>query len=527
MWKFIRHFLIIFIILFQVSFEKKIYGVEISGLNVPDEVLREIVEYTPYPLKTIEIFKLVSRSFCLFSYRAFFDLGDQVMDRLCFESTATISNYLSFKESLDLKRMFVIFFNTEDHDRVSEIENFEFIVHPIANEFKQAMLKDLENDPESNFLFKNIIQKLEKPIQCPIEKNFLSICYQHGLGFEKDENEARKLEKKIISDLSSSHQPIFSWNFQIWMEPIFFKWFQGLEFLTRLQLVQDYLKHFSYARVEFVKGWIQFAIKEICEFVPNNPRHFYSYFQIGECYFNLLNQLPLNQFIKDYTGTLTQLRNWLKKISSAFFKLKVKDDKKVDLFLKKIKAYFKILELFKNEESIELLKGEDTIDFLNEIEEFFVKEFMDFFGLQGECFFLGKFKAARLFSILNKNSIALKKLKKYAKNWLASEKNKIKKMLSSDFSKVQDFSEKWKDYYSMAVYCIQEKQDLEEVGMKWIQDFFNSKTEIDFYLQLEAAAEWIDRSPNLQITQYIRDWARSEKVNGNFERWLNQLNQNE
>ena len=122
---------------------------------------------------------------------------------------------------------------------------------------------------------------------------------------------------------------------------------------------------------------------------------------------------------------------------------------------------------------------------------------------------------------LDENCVALGKIQSLAL------KDEMKEILTQNFSEVQDFSEKWKDYYSMAVYCIQEKQSLEEVGMKWIQAFFDPQAKIDFYLQLEAAAEWIDRSPNLQITQCIRDWARSEKVKEYLEQWLDQLNQGE
>src|SRR6185369_6781092 len=75
---FIRYFLIIFVILFQMSQEKKVYGIEISGIHVPDEVLREIVEWTPHPWETLESFKMVSRGFYHFVYQEFFRKKNQV-----------------------------------------------------------------------------------------------------------------------------------------------------------------------------------------------------------------------------------------------------------------------------------------------------------------------------------------------------------------------------------------------------------------------------------------------------------------
>src|SRR5689334_9429988 len=106
---FVQYFLIIFIISFQVSHGKEVCSVNISGIEVPDKVLREVVEYTSHPLKTIENFKLVSKDFYHFVYREF-----------------GIRNCSTFKEDLKLKKMFLVFLDQEDQDRNNKIKKFKF-----------------------------------------------------------------------------------------------------------------------------------------------------------------------------------------------------------------------------------------------------------------------------------------------------------------------------------------------------------------------------------------------------------------
>jgi len=524
-----------------VSQEKEVYGVDILGLNVPDEVLSEVVDYTPYPLRTIDNFKLVSRSFYAFFYRNFFNffsVKDQMINQLGFKKGAQteIDKYflsdlsLSLKEILEIKKMFSIFFNTEYEINETIIKELKFKVYPIANDFRRAMLKYLKNDHEADCLLKNIIKELNQQIEnfkSPIAKEILSIFYQNGFGVEQDEAEARKLEKDIISCLSNSNEIILPWNFQIRIFPIFIEWFQNLELLTQLQLVQNYLKSFSYVQIEFVNEWVHIFLEEINEFIFPKTRYPHLHFQVGEGYLNLLNllkQLPLDHLIEDFLIMLKFTRKWLKEHSFDFFKLELGDDEKVNLFLEKIKIYFKLLELFKNNDNVGFLDKKDSIEFLSKIGEIFLNKFKNFFHLKDEHFFIGKFKAAQLFSNLSKNSVAIEELwefKKIIKDWLELKKDEMKKALT------QDFYNQWKDYCSLAVYCIQEKQGLEKMGMNCIQAFFSLEAEVDIFLQTEIAAYLIEESKNSQVFQCIKNWLKLEKTQVHLKEWLNQLEQYE
>src|SRR6185503_11554119 len=91
--------------------------------------------------------------------------------------------YLSLRENLKLKKMFLVFLNKEDQERASKLEKFKFIAHPMADDFKKAMLKDLENHLEGDLLFKDLFQKLDqqvKEFKCSIAADCLSMCYQYS-----------------------------------------------------------------------------------------------------------------------------------------------------------------------------------------------------------------------------------------------------------------------------------------------------------------------------------------------------------
>jgi len=523
---FIRCFLIIFIILFQVSYEKEVYATEAEKtpiLKLPDEILREIVLYAPYPFEIIENLKLVSKYFYDFVYREFFGIID------C----------LSFKENLNFKRMLLVFLNQEDQDRVSKIEKFEFIVQSFADDFKQAMLKTLQSHPKANLFFENpiLIQKLNKQIERPIVKDILSVCHQYGLGVKQDENEAKKLEKEMISDLLSSYQLIPAWEVQILMDPVFVEWFQKLGILKRLKWAQDYLKYpsYAYAKIEYIKNWIQSerVQKEVSEFIENKALYdFYSKLQVCECYLYLLHSLikQLNLH-RDQFHSVTFIRNWLTSKSTqsdVLSNLNVRrrtllerstlTDSSKFLFLELTKItvlYLKLLELF---------RVQKNDDFLKKVKTCFLEEFLKYFSLKNEHFFLKKFVVVQFFSHLEKYFINQFYLKKYCQDWLVKNKERIKRKMSEDLSQLQNFFEEWKNYCSLAVSCIQEKQGLEEVGMNCIQAFFRPETELDIFLQIEMAAYLIKKFPSAQVIQCIKNWLNLEKTQRHFKKWFNQCN---
>ena len=499
-----------------MSQEKKVYGMKILNIDIPDEILREILEHTPDPLEMIENFKLVSKDFYNFVYREFFGVID------C----------LSFKENLNFKRMLLVFLNQEYQDRLSKIEKFEFIIQPFADDFKQAMLKTLQSHPKANRFSENpiLIQKLNEQIERPIVKDILSVCHQYGLGVKQDENEARKLERKMISDLSGSHQLVFPRDVQIWMDPIFLEWFHGLELLTRLQFAQDNLKHSLSicAKMELVKKWLQSEVvqKEIVDFIKKKDwLHLYSKLQICEYYLSLLNQLnlPWNQSV------VTFIQGWLlsESIQSdsllfLSFKNRVHLGLKSFSFFEITKTaviYFKLLKLFKVSVNFYFFS---TV--INTVKEFFLREFYQYFVPQSEYFFLGQCRVAQFCSDLDKKFINSVDLKKFSQSWLKKMDNKLRKRLTSELCQDPDFFKEWKDYCSLAIYCIQKKQGLEEVGMNCIQAFFSSDVKIAVSLQIEIAAYLVKEAPNVQIIRCIKDWINSKKVKEHLKNVFNQCN---
>jgi len=303
-----RIFFIIFIFFLNGIREKKVQSASIEDL--PHEILEEILNHSS--ISSIESLRYVCRRLYLLTYE-YFGIGLKIVDLFSLEkpkNNTLVLCYHSFHTSYQLKKMFSIFLNSspniKDHVKLAQIESFQFEPDSIPFLFQQAMLARHPTKKDT-FFQKGVklLQLKQNQDDYPVAKDFLAICYRHGLGVDQNEQQAEILEDEVSLHLHTHfHRPRFPWSFQLWIEPVFIRWLEegSAWFLHQAKKVKDFLnasflnqgEHLrSYACVEFLKDWLKSNSTQegIHSFLQDHDHHIIDKFQLCTIYLSILTEL--------------------------------------------------------------------------------------------------------------------------------------------------------------------------------------------------------------------------------------------